>query len=78
MHLTKSQYLSGQNCSKKLWLSSHKPEKGKHVDNFSAKIGNEVGLWATKNYPDGMMIKNSYNDHGLAVKETLKLYEVIK
>ena len=41
MHLTKSRYLTGQHCSKKLWLSTHRYELGEYVKSFAATIGDE-------------------------------------
>ena len=73
MHLTKSRYLTGQHCSKKLWLSTHRYELGEYVKSFAATIGDEVGIGATTNYPNGKMIQASYKEHEAAVKETLEL-----
>ena len=73
MYLTKSRYLTGQHCSKKLWLSTHRYELGEYVKSFAATIGDEVGVGATTNYPNGKMIQASYKEHEAAVKETLEL-----
>ena len=73
MYLTKSRYLTGQHCSKKLWLSTHRYELGEYVKSFAATIGDEVGIGATTNYPNGKMIQASYKEHEAAVKETLEL-----
>ena len=73
MHLTKSKYFSGLHCSKKLWLSTYKYESGNYVKSFAATIGDEVGIGATSNYPNGKFIKASYKNHEAAITETLEL-----
>ena len=77
-HLSKSRYKRGLHCNKQLWLSTHKYELGNYQKNFSAFIGDKVGIGATKNYPEGILIGTPFNKHTEAVKETLKLIDDIK
>tara|TARA_B100000787_G_C16182189_1_gene292503 strand:+ start:402 stop:1859 length:1458 start_codon:yes stop_codon:yes gene_type:complete len=71
MHLTKSRYLSGLHCSKKLWLNSNKYNLSNFSESFNASIGIEVGIGATTIYSKGSMVQASYKEHESAVLETL-------
>ena len=65
MHLSKSRYKRGLHCNKQLWLSTHKYNLGNYDKNFSALIGDKVGLGATELFPKGKMVNIPFNKHNL-------------
>jgi len=76
LHLTKSKYVSGLRCERKLWLDVH--DHGPYVDpplGSVMDIGNRVGRGAHKLFPGGIEIEAAPWEHGLAVEQTKSLME---
>jgi len=58
--LSKSKYLSGLQCVKKLWLEIHKPELIPEVSPAQQKIfdqGTEIGRLARERFLGGVLIE---------------------
>jgi len=75
-HLTKSKYVSGLRCERKLWLDVH--DHGPYVDpplGSVMDIGNRVGKGAHELFPGGIEIEAAPWEHDLAVEETKFLME---
>jgi predicted RecB family nuclease len=75
-HLSKSRYLSGLRCDRRLWLDTHSPsdatppsEAQRHI--FS--MGSEVGRAAHSLFPDGVLVEASAANHAAAVRRTQSL-----
>jgi hypothetical protein len=71
--LSKSRYLSGLQCDRRLWLDTFKPsdavppsEAQRHIFRMST----EVGEAARKLFPDGVLVEAPSFEHGLAVEQT--------
>ena len=57
MNLSKSKYVQGATCKKKLWLSFYKPEEAKDMNNKSVfENGNKVGELARDLFGDSILI----------------------
>lgn len=75
-HLTKSKYLSGLRCVRKLWFDVH--DHGPYVDaepGSAMDIGNRVGRGAHTLFPGGVEIEAPPWEHDLAVEQTRRLME---
>lgn len=74
--LTKSRFLAGRRCPKRLWLSSHEPERAAPVpDGVLAirKMGDQIGLLAHELFPGGVLVEAGAREHANAILETKKL-----
>jgi len=76
--LSKSRYLAGLQCEKRLWLGVHAGELAAPVD--AAKqavfdVGNEVGARAHELFPGGVLVDEDYRDHRAAAARTERLLE---
>lgn len=61
--LTKSRFLSGLQCYKKLWLEVHEPEKiprPSPADQFIMDQGTRIGRIAAQRYSDGLLLPQNY------------------
>ena len=70
-HLTKSKYLSGLRCERKLWFDVY--DHGPYVDpspGSAMDIGNRVGRGAHTLFPGGVEIDEPPWEHGAAVDRT--------
>ena len=73
-HLTKSKYLSGLHCSRKLWFDVHDHEPFIDAAPGSAMdIGKRVGRGAHTLFPDGIEIDAPPWEHAVAVEQTKNL-----
>jgi hypothetical protein len=57
--LSKSKYMSGLQCPKRLWLENHRPDLIPEVARTTQKVfdqGAEVGRLAREGFPNGMLI----------------------
>ncbi len=75
MRLSKSKYLSGLQCHKRLWLEIHKPELATPPPPGQQRIfdqGTRVGELATEEFPDGVLIEADYLNIPEAIKQTKK------
>jgi hypothetical protein len=77
-HLSKSRYNRGLHCNKQLWLNTHKHNLGTYKKKFSTLIGDKVGVGATRNYPNGLLVDIPFNKHAEAVKKTIDLIDDLK
>jgi CRISPR/Cas system-associated exonuclease Cas4 (RecB family) len=78
VNISKSQYLKGLQCHKRLWLSKHKPELAKPVSDSQQFIfdqGTEVGKLAQNLFPDGIEIKFDRGDFASMISRTKELLE---
>jgi hypothetical protein len=73
-HLSKSRYMGGRQCSKKLWLSVYDPEPAEEPLPGTVKgIGIEVGIKARLLWPGGVLVDTKYNEYAEAIKRTKAL-----
>lgn len=71
--LSKSKYLSGLQCQKRLWMEIHKPELASPPPPGQQRIfdqGTTVGELATEEFPDGVLIEADYLNIPDAIKQT--------
>jgi len=74
VHLTKTRYVDGLRCLKKLWLGVHKPVERKDPDPFSPlDVGNRVGRGAWNLFPGGIEVAEKAFEHEQAVATTRAL-----
>ena len=75
-HLTKSRYLAGLQCLRRLWLQVHEPqdyaqpEPGSPID-----VGLEIGRKARRLFPGGMLVEEAPWQHADAVARTAALMQ---
>lgn len=72
-HLSKSKYLSGLHCTKRLWLEVHEPQLAARPSAFQKhlfKQGIEVGKFARTQFPDGVLINADHRNLQQAVEQT--------
>jgi hypothetical protein len=75
-HLSKSRYLFGLQCERRLWLTVHTPDDATPPDDRQQHIfemGNEVGVAAHALMPGGVLVETL--DHAIAVEETRSLMD---
>jgi hypothetical protein len=73
-HLTKSKFVAGIQCHKKLWLDCHeKSTYAKPVPGSNFHIGNQVGEAVWLLFPDGILVEEAAYEHAAAVETTLEL-----
>jgi len=73
--LSKSGYISGQQCNKLLWFTSHNIKSSQEMDAGAKdrlKVGEEVGNMAKKLFPDGVEIDFNINDVNSMVEKTFE------
>jgi hypothetical protein len=72
-HLTKSRFLSGLQCHRRLWLATHAPELASPRSDATEHIlrmGTEVGRAAHALFPGGLLISSPASDHADATRRT--------
>ena len=69
--LSKSRFIAGRQCEKRLWLEIHKPDL-KDTEGAASvfAMGNEVGELARKRYPEGVLVAAEPFEKALALKQT--------
>jgi hypothetical protein len=75
-YITKSNYLSGLQCIRKLWLSVYDPEKAAGLRAFQEMVlkrGTGVGELARTRFSGGVMVEAPYSDISGALEETADL-----
>lgn len=73
-HLSKTRFMSGRQCSKKLWLSVYDPEPAEEPLPGTVKgTGIEVGIKARLLWPGGVLVDTKYNEYAEAIKRTKAL-----
>lgn len=76
--LSKSRYLSGDQCHLRLWYDTHTPDLAPDVDdNLHARFdtGHEVGEMACRRYPGGHLVAQDHRHIEEALEETRKVME---
>jgi len=72
--LTKTRYVDGLRCPRKLWLSHHEPLPHEAVEPYSAiDVGIRIGREARKLFPGGVLVANPPWEHAVAVAKTEEL-----
>jgi hypothetical protein len=74
MLLTKSRYLAGTQCLKRLYLTVHDPKLAWEPDNSAEAIieqGHEVGNLARQMFPGGAVVESRGRDEAIRVKREL-------
>jgi len=70
--LSKSNYMEGLKCQKRLWYKTHEPDLGEPPTPYEQRImdgGTEVGIFAQKLFPGGKLIQAPYWDLKGAAEE---------
>ena len=78
MGLSKSRLIAGLQCLKRLCLEVHQPELAGEPDEQSMAVfeqGYEVGRWAQKRFPGGMLIEAGPEEMAKALKQTQQAME---
>ncbi|MBN1833827.1 MAG: DUF2779 domain-containing protein [Deltaproteobacteria bacterium] len=76
--LSKSRFITGQQCHLRLWYQCHHPDLASETSLRQQAIfdvGHEIGELATRLYPGGLFVKEGYLHHEEAVQTTLKVME---
>ena len=76
-HLSKSRYLSGLQCKKRLWLEVNEPAKASTISTTQQKIldqGTEVGIRARLYFPGGLLIEI---DHSMLEQNILETQQAL-
>ena len=74
--LSKSRFLAGLQCLKRLYLECHHPELADPVEAGQQAVfdaGSAVGKLARQRFPDGTLIEEQYFEHSQAVRSTQTL-----
>lgn len=75
-HLTKSSFLAGRQCDKRLWLNRHRRDLAAPMPDgvrTILKMGEEIGRRARELFPGGVLVDAGPGEHAEAVRETEKL-----
>ena len=73
MRFSKSKYLSGLQCHKRLWLEIHKPELAPPPPTGQQRIfdqGTAIGEMAREEFPNGVLIEADHLNIPVAIKQT--------
>lgn len=76
--LSKSKFLSGLQCHKRLYLEIHHPELATPPDASTQAIltmGTEIGLLAQQRFPGAVLVKSGFRQREAAVVETAALLQ---
>src|SRR5437660_5153730 len=74
--LSKSRYICGSQCSKKLWQTVYDPEPVEEPLPGTVKgLGIEVGIKARLLWPGGVLIDTKYDDYAEAIRRTKALID---
>ena len=75
-YLTKSRYIDGLRCEKKLWLGWHQRLPYEEALPFSVlDTGNRIGVGAWALFPDGVEVSEKPYEHDAAIARTRELME---
>jgi hypothetical protein len=75
-HLTKSKYLAGLQCEKRVWLQCRRPRLATPPDAATRALfamGTEVGTHAHRLFPGGVLVREGPAHHARAVRRTQEL-----
>ena len=73
MGLSKSRFIAGWQCLKRLYLEVHQPELAAEPDEQSMAVfeqGHEVGRWAQRMFPGGALIEAGREEMDKALRQT--------
>ena len=73
--LSKSRFITGQQCHLRLWYQCYQPDLASEISEGQQAIfdmGHEVGELATRLYPGGVLIGEDHLHHEEAVQSTLE------
>lgn len=74
IYLTKSRYVSGLQCLRRLWLNVHEPlERQEPEPGTALDVGIEVGRMARLLFPGGVLVAQEPWEHAAAVARTAEL-----
>ncbi len=74
--LSKSRYLAGLQCARRLWLGWHDPEpKSEPAPGTVLAIGTDVGIAARQLVPGGVLVDEGPDQHDRAVERTRELMD---
>ena len=71
--LSKSRFLAGLQCPKRLWFQNHQPELASPVTPAQQALfdaGYEVGRLATHRFPGGALVEEDHLHHAEAIQKT--------
>jgi predicted RecB family nuclease len=74
--LSKSRFLAGLQCPRRLWFQNHQQEPASPVTPAQQALfdsGYEVGRLATQKFPRGVLVEEDHFHHNEAVEKTKKL-----
>ena len=78
IRLSKSRFLSGLQCPKRLYLEIHFPELAGAIDPERRAImdmGTEIGEIARRRFPQGILVEQSYRQTSAALRRTAELIQ---
>ncbi len=78
LHLSKTRYLAGRQCGKRLWLAGHAPTLATPVDAAQQAIfdnGHEIGRLAHKLFPGGVLVDEPLHRFDAALAHTRRLLD---
>ena len=73
MYLSKSKFVAGHQCLKRLFLQIHEPGLAGEASESTQAVmerGHEVGRWAQKMFPGGLLIEAGHEELGKAIEQT--------
>lgn len=76
--LSKSKFLSGLQCHKRLWLEIHQPSLATPPDASMRAIldmGTEIGILAQQRFEGGVLVKSGFRQREAAIAETAALVQ---
>ena len=74
IYLTKSRYVAGLQCLRRLWLNVHEPlERQEPEPGTALDVGIEVGRMARLLFPGGVLVAQEPWEHAAAVSRTAEL-----
>jgi len=74
--LSKSKFVGGCQCLRRLWLECYRPELAAPIDLATQALfdaGAEVGAFARECFPGGVLVDEPYYEHDAAVARTAQL-----
>ena len=74
--LSKSRYLAGLQCHKRLFLEIHRPDLATPPDAATQAIldmGTDLGAWARRRFPGGRLVTAGYRQSREALEQTAAL-----
>jgi hypothetical protein len=76
LHLTKSRYIAGLQCPRRLWLVVHEPQPYEEpAPGFPLDIGQVIGRKGRLLFPNGVLVTEAPWEHAEAVARTAALMD---